>query len=274
VEPRSWRRTAFTRARIEPSLQFPLIQFGDHLPRVQPGHCGSAKAIRRRGFATAHRTAQLAATPHSAHQVQSQQILDLSHAQPLLRHPITPLCKRGAGWPRLRLASSRQECSGLRFRSHGGHCSGMADSIPLHPPKCPPSHRNGVRHAAGMLSAITPESCPSWAGARTTPKIVHVHPGILFTFRRNQRSRCRGNLVHHEPEYAPRPFQPAALTASARRSAVLTATGGSPIASRSSSTPCTCSPSPNVKNRPSNPVTTLSRSWLPRRGCDDLASCR
>src|SRR5690606_28820144 len=31
---------------------------------------------------------------------------------------------------------------------------------------CPRSGRNTVRHAAGMVSAIGSESCPSWAGTR------------------------------------------------------------------------------------------------------------
>ncbi len=44
----------------------------------------------------------------------------------------------------------------------------MADTIPERPKKCPPSNRNAVRHDAGTLSAISPESCPPWAGTRTT----------------------------------------------------------------------------------------------------------
>ncbi len=42
----------------------------------------------------------------------------------------------------------------------------MADTVPLSPAKCPPSGRNTVRHAAGMVSAIETESCPPWAGTR------------------------------------------------------------------------------------------------------------
>src|SRR5690606_24675821 len=42
----------------------------------------------------------------------------------------------------------------------------MADTIPKRPKKCPPSNRNAVRHDAGTLSAISPESCPPWAGTR------------------------------------------------------------------------------------------------------------
>jgi hypothetical protein len=49
---------------------------------------------------------------------------------------------------------------------HAGHQSGMPDSIPLLPRNRPPSHRNAVRHHSGMLSAIIPESCPSWPGTR------------------------------------------------------------------------------------------------------------
>ena len=39
----------------------------------------------------------------------------------------------------------------------------MPDSIPLQRAICPPSVRNTVRHAAGMLSAITPESLSAMA---------------------------------------------------------------------------------------------------------------
>src|SRR5690606_10190270 len=43
----------------------------------------------------------------------------------------------------------------------------MTDTIPLIIQNCPASFRSTVRHAIGMLSAIRPESRPSWAGART-----------------------------------------------------------------------------------------------------------
>jgi hypothetical protein len=49
---------------------------------------------------------------------------------------------------------------------HAGHQSGMPDSIPLPSAKCPPWHRNTVRHHSGMLSAISPEFCPSCPGLR------------------------------------------------------------------------------------------------------------
>lgn len=42
----------------------------------------------------------------------------------------------------------------------------MPDTIPLEGQNCPAWRQNTVRHAAGMLSAIIPESCPSWAGTR------------------------------------------------------------------------------------------------------------
>ena len=42
----------------------------------------------------------------------------------------------------------------------------MPDTIPLEGQNCPAWRRNTVRHASGMLSAIIPESCPSWAGTR------------------------------------------------------------------------------------------------------------
>jgi hypothetical protein len=51
--------------------------------------------------------------------------------------------------------------------AHAGHQSGMPDSIPLQQRNRPPSQRNTVRHHSGMLSAISPESCPSWRGTRT-----------------------------------------------------------------------------------------------------------
>ena len=50
---------------------------------------------------------------------------------------------------------------------HAGHQSDMPDSIPLEQRNRPPSHWNAVRHHSGMLSAIIPESCPSWRGTRT-----------------------------------------------------------------------------------------------------------
>lgn len=56
--------------------------------------------------------------------------------------------------------------------AHDGHRSDMADSIPLTPPNRSSSDRNSVRHASGRVSAITPESCPSWAGARTNPYTI------------------------------------------------------------------------------------------------------
>jgi hypothetical protein len=55
----------------------------------------------------------------------------------------------------------------------------------------------------------------SWVGADAGTGIVNAIPprlqsehdeaGILFTSRWNHRSRCPGNLVHDEPEYAVKP---------------------------------------------------------------------
>ena len=59
---------------------------------------------------------------------------------------------------------------------HAGHQSGMVDSIPLHQRNRPPSDRNTVRHHSGMLSAISPESCPSWPGLRSNKR--NRHPGL------------------------------------------------------------------------------------------------
>lgn len=54
------------------------------------------------------------------------------------------------------------------FREQGGQRSGrMPDTIPLKGQNCPAWRQNTVRHASGMLSAIIPESCPSWAGTRS-----------------------------------------------------------------------------------------------------------
>jgi hypothetical protein len=55
------------------------------------------------------------------------------------------------------------------FRSmpeHAGQRSGHGGQHSSDPPNRPSSVRTGVRHAAGMVSAITPESCPSRAGVR------------------------------------------------------------------------------------------------------------
>src|SRR5690606_666278 len=55
----------------------------------------------------------------------------------------------------------------LNRAADGGQRSGaMTDTVPLWSSKCPPCGRNAVRHAAGMVSAIRPEYCPSWAGTR------------------------------------------------------------------------------------------------------------
>jgi hypothetical protein len=47
------------------------------------------------------------------------------------------------------------------------------------PPNRPSSHRNSVRHASGRVSAITPESCTAWAGARTLKGAERIRRPIL-----------------------------------------------------------------------------------------------
>jgi len=49
-----------------------------------------------------------------------------------------------------------------------------------------------------IIDAGTASSSPF----QRTPKIVHDHDGIVFTFAWNTRSRCAGNRVHDRPEYA------------------------------------------------------------------------
>jgi hypothetical protein len=53
---------------------------------------------------------------------------------------------------------------------HAGQRSGHGGQLSADPPHRPSSARTSVRHAAGMVSAITPESCPSWAGVRKAPR--------------------------------------------------------------------------------------------------------
>src|SRR5690606_5175002 len=77
--------------------------------------------------------------------------------------------KRGGEKGLRRDAPPAGGCYRSRAGDRGQRSEIMADSVPLRPPKCPPSGRNTVRHAAGMVSAIGPESCPSWAGTRTRP---------------------------------------------------------------------------------------------------------
>jgi len=49
-----------------------------------------------------------------------------------------------------------------------------------------------------IIDAGTASSSPF----QHTPKIVHHHAGIVFTFIWNPRSRCAGNREHDRPEYA------------------------------------------------------------------------
>jgi hypothetical protein len=51
-----------------------------------------------------------------------------------------------------------------------------------------------------IIDAGTASSSPF----QRTPKLVHDHAGIVFTFAWNTRSRCAGNRVHDRPEYAVR----------------------------------------------------------------------
>src|SRR5690606_35990016 len=75
--------------------------------------------------------------------------------------------KRGGEKGLRRDAPPAGGCYRSRAGDRGQRSEIMADSVPLRPPKCPRSGRNTVRHAAGMVSAIGSESCPSWAGTRT-----------------------------------------------------------------------------------------------------------
>jgi hypothetical protein len=52
-----------------------------------------------------------------------------------------------------------------------------------------------------IIDAGTASSSPF----QHTPKIVHHHAGIVFTFIWNPRSRCAGNREHDRPEYADYP---------------------------------------------------------------------
>src|SRR5690606_3435306 len=72
-----------------------------------------------------------------------------------------PFVKRAKGGGDRGLASRRP------FRGYADSVPAMTDTIPLIIQNCPASFRSTVRHAIGMLSAIRPESRPSWAGART-----------------------------------------------------------------------------------------------------------
>jgi hypothetical protein len=78
----------------------------------------------------------------------------------------------------------------------------MADSIPLKPTNCPPSHRNGVRHASGTLSAIAPESCPPWPGARNTEGIVIFADPRIYDSRLSEQWRYSSarDLLDGSPE--------------------------------------------------------------------------
>jgi hypothetical protein len=110
---------ALAGARIQPLFQFRLVELGDHLPRSQARHRRSAQAIRRRRLAAPYGTTQLVTAVYPAHQVHSQQILDLSHAQLSCPTPALPW-KKGQGWGRKRLASSRPGQITATFRSHDG----------------------------------------------------------------------------------------------------------------------------------------------------------
>src|SRR5690606_34488223 len=81
--------------------------------------------------------------------------------------------KRGGEKGLRRDAPPAGGCYRSRAGDRGQRSEIMADSVPLRPPKCPRSGRNTVRHAAGMVSAIGSESCPSWAGTRNAPPMAN-----------------------------------------------------------------------------------------------------
>src|SRR5690606_7159540 len=107
--------------------------------------------------------------------------------------------KRGGEKGLRRDAPPAGGCYRSRAGDRGQRSEIMADSVPLRPPKCPRSGRNTVRHAAGMVSAIGSESCPSWAGTRNQrrgtdeqlqPIIVQAHPQLMA-------DESRGHCVEH-----------------------------------------------------------------------------
>src|SRR5690606_33366000 len=103
--------------------------------------------------------------------VQPEYLFDLVHRKPRLGHQFAPCAKgaKGGGVKGLRRDAPSRGLSRYRPRAGEGgrRYEIMADSVPIRPSKCPPCHRNTVRHAVGTVSAIGSESCPSWAGTRT-----------------------------------------------------------------------------------------------------------
>jgi hypothetical protein len=91
----------------------------------------------------------------------------------------------------------------------------MPDSNPADWPKCPASARNAVRHATGTVSAITPESRPSWTGARnrkgqvTLPHVRHWTVGYRHPYDPGRYTDKYGApAAHRRPEPPPMPFLP------------------------------------------------------------------
>ena len=95
----------------------------------------------------------------------------------------------------------------VRIPEHAGQRSGHGGQHSADPPNRLSSARTRVRHAAGMVSAITPESCPSWAGVRTLEKKV-AEQGILLTEaqiaalerKREEQQEC-GEIETAHPGY-------------------------------------------------------------------------
>jgi hypothetical protein len=151
---------------------------------VRPATAGPAQAIRYGRLATADGATQLATAAHSAHQVQAQQI-----SKSLIFLTLSLSCAIPSLWKKGRRVAVDKACVEspravtALVPEHAGQRSGHGGQHSARPPNCPSSDRNGVPHAAGTVSAITPESCPSWAGARSpapehgTPTRFSVHQG-------------------------------------------------------------------------------------------------
>jgi len=67
-----WRGSAFARARIQPLLEFDLIEICNRLPGAKTCDLGAAQAIGHRRRAAAHGARQSAPAAHPAQQAQPQ----------------------------------------------------------------------------------------------------------------------------------------------------------------------------------------------------------
>lgn len=139
-----------------------------------------ATRARRKQFATAdfpHPTARASwrQLPTPPSRCKPQHIFDLLHCKPRLGHPFAPFRKKKGR--RMEVYTGSRRFGRARAVSpraaHAGHQSGMPDSVPLQPQNCPRCQRNTVRHHSGMLSAFSPESCPSWSGLRISAGSSH-----------------------------------------------------------------------------------------------------